>query len=152
MTIAVRTPTARTRSARSPNSAASACGRPNSLTSVAPPAEKRSVICPVIEALRSADSRCSAAIRRPMRRAGRMKIGRRISARSVTCHASATMTTTARTSWIELVTRPESVEVNARCAPMTSLFSRLTSEPVRVRVKKASGIRWTWENTARRRS
>ena len=37
-----------------------------------------------------------------------------------------------------------SVEVTADCAPITSLFSRLTSAPVRVRVKNATGIRWTW--------
>ena len=40
----------RTRPARRPNSAASSSGRPNSLTSVAPGAEKRSVICDVIAA------------------------------------------------------------------------------------------------------
>ena len=49
----------RTRSARPPNSAASAAGRPNSLTSVAPGAENRSVICEVIAALWSAASRSS---------------------------------------------------------------------------------------------
>jgi len=51
-----------------------------------------------------------------------------------------------------LVTTPDSVQVNARWAPITSLSSRLTRAPVRVRVKKAIGIRCTWENTARRRS
>ncbi len=35
---------------------------------------------------------------------------------------------------------------------MTSLLSRLTSAPVRVRVKNATGWRWTWSNTAPRRS
>ena len=45
-----------------------------------------------------------------------------------------------------------SVEVIADCAPMTSLLSRLTSAPVRVRVKNATGIRWTWVYTALRRS
>ena len=44
-------------------------------------------------------------------------------------------------------TTPESVSENARCAPMTSLPSRLTSAPVRVLVKNATGIRWTWSNT-----
>ncbi len=51
-----------------------------------------------------------------------------------------------------LLTTPESVLLKARCAPMTSLFNRLTSAPVRVRVKKATGIRWTWSNTVVRRS
>ena len=59
-----------TRSARAPNSSASACGRPNSLTSVAPGAEKRSVICDVIAALCSDASRSSWPTRDPMRRAG----------------------------------------------------------------------------------
>ena len=43
-----------------------------------------------------------------------------------------------------LLTTPDSVEVNARCAPSTSLLSRLTSAPVCVRVKNCSGIRCTW--------
>lgn len=37
-------------------------------------------------------------------------------------------------------------------APITSLLSLLTSAPVRVREKNASGIDWTWRNTATRRS
>ncbi len=51
-----------------------------------------------------------------------------------------------------LETRPERVVVKARCAPMTSLLSRETSAPVWERVKKATGMDWTWSNTARRRS
>ena len=51
-----------------------------------------------------------------------------------------------------LLTTPDRVLLNARCAPMTSLLSRLTSAPVRVRVKKATGIRCTWSKTAVRRS
>ena len=51
-----------------------------------------------------------------------------------------------------LVTTPGSAEVNARCAPMTSLFRRLTSAPVRVRVKNATGIDCMCSNTLRRRS
>ena len=35
---------------------------------------------------------------------------------------------------------------------MTSLLRRLTSAPVRVRVKNATGMRWTWSYTAVRRS
>jgi hypothetical protein len=46
----------------------------------------------------------------------------------------------------------DSVEVNARCAPITSLLSRDTSAPVWVRVKNASDCRWTWANTWVRRS
>ena len=42
--------------------------------------------------------------------------------------------------------------MNACCAPITSLFSRDTSVPVWVRVKKATGICWTWSKTRVRRS
>ncbi len=51
-----------------------------------------------------------------------------------------------------LPTTPDSVSLNARWAPMTSLLRRLTSAPVRVRVKKAMGWRCTWSNTLARRS
>ena len=51
-----------------------------------------------------------------------------------------------------LDTIEDRVEVMACCAPMTSLFSRLTSDPVWARVKKAIGCRWTCENTSVRRS
>ena len=44
------------------------------------------------------------------------------------------------------------VPVRARWAPMTSVFRRLVSAPVWVRVKKATGMRWTWANSATRRS
>ena len=59
-----------------------------------------------------------------------------------------TITTTPMT----LLTTPERVEVNACWAPMTSLFSRLTSAPVWARVKKAIGWRSTWAKTSVRRS
>ena len=49
--IEVRTPMSRTRSARDANSSDSRAGSPNSLTSVAPGAEKRSVIWVFIVAL-----------------------------------------------------------------------------------------------------
>ena len=45
-----------------------------------------------------------------------------------------------------------STHVTARCAPLTSLFSLLTSEPVCVRVKNASGYRCTCRNTLTRSS
>ena len=150
--IAERTPICATRSARLPNSSASRDGRPNSLTSVAPGAEKRSVICVVIAALCAADSRSSCASRRPIRRAGITKIGSSTSASSVICHDSRSITTSASTSEIAFDTTPDSVHVNARWAPITSLFRRLTSAPVRVRMKNATGIRCTCANTVRRRS
>ncbi len=150
--MAVRTPISATRSARSVNSRASRSGRPNSLTRVAPGAENRSVIWPVIAALWSAASRSRWARREPMRRAGMTNIGSSSSASRVICHDRLNMTTTASSSEMALLTTPDSVQVKARWAPMTSLSSRLTSAPVRVRVKKATGIRCTWRNTARRRS
>jgi hypothetical protein len=45
-----------------------------------------------------------------------------------------------------------SVDVIADWAPITSLLRRLTSAPVRVRVKNATGIRCTCAYTALRRS
>jgi len=51
-----------------------------------------------------------------------------------------------------LLTTDENVSVNACCAPRTSLFSRVTSAPVWVRVKKANGMSWMWRNTLERMS
>lgn len=56
------------------------------------------------------------------------------------------------TSVITLDTTVPSVPVNARWAPMTSLFNRLTSAPVWVRVKNEMGSRCTWSNSWDRRS
>ena len=150
--IAVRTPMSLTRSARAPNSAASRAGRPNSLTSVAPGAEKRSVICDVIAALCTDASRSRRPTRLPMRRAGITNSGSRPSASRVIGHDRLNMTASVSTSVITFVTTPASADVNAPWAPMTSLFSRLTRAPVWVRVKKAIGIDWTCSNTRRRRS
>ena len=49
-------------------------------------------------------------------------------------------------------TTDPSVPVSARCAPITSLFMRLISAPVCVRVKNAIGMRCVWSNSERRRS
>ena len=91
-------------------------------------------------------------MRRPIRRAGITNIGSSTSANTVTCQAKVIITVTASVSWMMLATTLASVEVIADCAPMTSLFSLLTSAPVRVRVKKATGIVCTCAYTARRRS
>ena len=90
--------------------------------------------------------------RRPIRRAGSTKSGSSTSESAVICQDSENITPAVRTSAITLETTPDSVEVNACWAPITSLFSRLISAPVWVRVKKASGIRCTWSNTLVRRS
>ena len=56
------------------------------------------------------------------------------------------------TTEMALETVPDSVEVKARWAPMTSLLSRETRAPVWVRVKNASDWRWTCAKTLARRS
>ena len=127
-------------------------GLPNSLTSVAPGAENRSVICVFIVALWIAASRDSRAMVRPIQRAGNRNSGIRTSDSSVTCHEILSMTTSVSVSVTMLVITPEKVSENARCAPITSLPSLLTRAPVRVRVKNATGIRCTWSKTAVRRS
>ena len=90
--------------------------------------------------------------RRPIRRAGRTNKGTSTSDSSVICQDSVNITPAVSTSPITFETTPDSVEVNACWAPITSLFSRLTSAPVCVRVKKATGMRCTWSNTRLRRS
>ncbi len=150
--IAVRTPMSRTRPARTPNSRDSAALSPNSFTSVAPGAENRSVIWVFIVALWAAASRESRAIAAPMRRAGIRNSGSTTSAASVICQEMLSITASVNVNVTRLATTPDRVSENARCAPITSLPSRLTSAPVRVRVKNATGIRCTWSNTAVRRS
>jgi len=56
------------------------------------------------------------------------------------------------TNTTTLLTTLPSVDVTADCAPTTSLFRRLMSDPVCVRVKKATGMRCTLSNSATRRS
>ena len=63
------------------------------------------------------------------------------------CHDSASIATITMVTVMTLLTTEPSVFVNACCAPMMSLFSRLTSAPVCVRVKNAIGIRCTCPNT-----
>ena len=87
-----------------------------------------------------------------MRRAGIRKIGSMMTASTVTSQEVLSMTMRVRISATTLVTTPESVPLKACWAPMTSLLRRLTRAPVRVRVKNAIGIFWTWLKTAVRRS
>lgn len=81
-----------------------------------------------------------------------MNSGSTTSDSTVSRHSSSAMATRVVTSVITLDATPPIVVVSARCAPMTSLFSRLVSAPVCVRVKNEMGIRCTWANTATRRS
>ena len=62
------------------------------------------------------------------------------------------MATSVVATTMTLDTTEPSVPVIARWAPITSLFMRLTSAPVWVRVKKPSGMRCTWSKSATRRS
>ena len=70
----------------------------------------------------------------------------------VTCQDRLNITDAVRTRPMTLATTPDRVEVNACWAPITSLFSRLTSAPVWVRVKNASDICCTCWNTLVRMS
>ena len=85
--------------------------------------------------------------RAPMRRAGMTNTGSITSESTVICHDRVNITAAVSTRLTTFETSPDSVEVNACWAPSTSLFRRLTSAPVCVRVKNASGIRCTWSNT-----
>ncbi len=82
-------------------------------------------------------------MRLPIRRAGTTKTGSSTSASRVICQDRVSITTSVSTSVTRLLTTPDRVLLNARCAPMTSLLRRETRAPVRVRVKKATGIRCT---------
>jgi hypothetical protein len=101
----------------------------------------RSVIVLVIWALRAYDSRVSACSLVPMSLAGMTKTGSSTSDSRVICQDSTSIAMRVSTTPMTLLTTPDSVPVNACCAPSTSLFSRLISAPVWVRVKKAIGMR-----------
>ena len=57
------------------------------------------------------------------------------------------MITSTMATLMRLPITVERTSVNASWAPVTSLLRRLTSAPVCVRVKNASGMRCTWSNT-----
>ena len=84
--------------------------------------------------------------------AGKRKTGTSSSAAKVSCHDSANIVATTSATETMLLTTFESTEVNACCAPTTSLLSRETSDPVWVRVKNAMGCSSTCPNTSLRRS
>ena len=89
---------------------------------------------------------------RPTRLAGMTKIGRITRLMRVICHESRNITIRTSVTLMRLDTTEERVSVKACWAPITSLLSRLMSAPVWVRVKKAMGIFWMWENTWERMS
>ena len=145
-------PVSRTPLARRSKAASSRRWSPNSLTRIAPATLKRSVIWVFIVALYCICSREMSCNRRPTRRAGMTNSGSTTSASNVIRHSRASIAMSATTSTTTLLTTLPSVLVTAVWAPMTSLLSRDVSAPVGVRVKKATGIRWTLANRARRRS
>ena len=145
-------PATRTPSARAAKLRSSSLPRPKSFTSRAPATLKRSVIVVFIEALRSICWRVTACRRRPTRLAGRMNSGSTTSDSSVSRHSRRAMATSVVTNVMMLETTDPIVPVRARWAPMTSVFRRLVRAPVWVRVKNATGMRWTWANSATRRS
>ncbi len=114
--IAVRTPMSRTRAARTANARDSSAGRPNSLTSVAPGAENRSVIWVPIIALCSAASRLSRASRLPIRRAGSTNNGSSTNANTVICQEIPTMAMSVNVRVTRLPATPDSVLLR-RAAP-----------------------------------
>ena len=125
---------------------------PKSFTIIAPATLNRSLIWLFISAFSSICLCAMAPRREPTRLAGMMNAGSTTSEIAVSRHSSTTMvdSVVARTTMFE-TTLPR-VEVTAVCAPITSLFSRLMSAPVCVRVKNAIGMRCTFSNSATRRS
>ena len=150
--IAVTTPMSRTRAARSRYASLSRRGLPNSLTSMAPATLNRSVMVEPSSASSCMDSRVYRCSRRPTSRAGMTNTGSSTSEMTVTSQDRLNMVISTRIRVSALDTIEDSVEVMADCAPITSLFSRLTSEPVWARVKNAIGCCCTCPNTSVRRS
>src|SRR4051812_460414 len=148
----MRTPRSRTSAAFSANCTSSSSRRPNSLSSMAPPTLNLSVIELPKSALPCICSRVSPASRLPTHREANSSNGNVARHSRVTCQLRASIAIPTTTTLIMFDTVLDSVEVNARWAPMTSLFNRDTSAPVCVRVKNASDIRCTCANTVVRRS
>ena len=119
---------------------------------MAPATLKRSVITVFMSALSCIDSRVRPCSLRPTPLAASTKNGSTASVISVSCQLSASISPTAATTCTTFAASVPNVPVKADCAPITSLLRRLISAPVCVRVKNASGMRWTWSKRRRRRS
>ena len=81
-----------------------------------------------------------------------MKAGSTTRDNTVRRHSRVSIAATVVTNTTELLTAVPRVDVTALWAPITSLFRRLMSDPVWVRVKKAIGMRCTLVKSATRRS
>ena len=134
-----RMPMSATSSAFLPNCADSTFGRPNSFTSSAPETLKRSVMNAFIDEFRSICLRAAFDCSVPTRLLTTKRIGTTVSDSSVTCHDRVAITTRVNATVSTSVNTVRNVDVNADWAPTTSLLSRLISEPVWVRAKKAMG-------------
>jgi hypothetical protein len=73
-----------------------------------------------------------------------MKKGVRPSDSAVSRQSMISMAMTVLTAIAMLLVTELAVSVTTDCTPPTSLASRLWISPVRVSVKKRSGMRWRW--------
>ena len=105
-----------------------------------------------ISALSSVPSLYNVPSRAPMALAGSKNTGSKSNATRVICQLRTNIVPNTMATTMMFPTMLENRSVNACCAPMTSLFRRLTRAPVCVREKKAMGIRWIWAKTLARRS
>ena len=135
--MAIRIPMWRTESAFSENILDSRCGVPNIFIKSAPDTLKRSAIWVLMAELKSACCRVNDCNLLPIQRAGTMNNGNNNSEASVICHDKTNIVPATTTRLITFPTTPPSVEVKARCAPITSLFSLEIRAPVCARVKNA---------------
>ena len=126
------------------NSCSSCCSRPKDFTSTAP--EMFSFSCTIIVISPSA-----ACTRRPERKrrlpncwVGKMKAGRATSATIASRQSSQTITAIVVATVTELVITLVKPVVTTCCTPFTSLVRRVMISPLRVVVKKLSGMCRTW--------
>ncbi len=115
--------------------------RPNNLTNNAPLILSVSFMVAFISAFTSIERRVSARKVRPIRRAGKMKKGKIAKPSKVSRHSSASMMPSVAISETTFEMMDIIVLLIARCAPITSLFSRDINSPVRVWVKKRRDMR-----------
>ena len=97
---------------------------------MAPETLKRSVIVLDISELRVKDSRVSDCNRRPTHLVGIKNKGSMSSEKTVICHDKINIVIPTNKRLTTLLTRPERVEVNACCAPITSELILEISAPV----------------------
>ena len=137
LSIAIFMPMSATRLALPRKLLASTIRSPYSETKRAPDTLKRSVIVDDISAFKSNDLRVYIASCRPIHFVGTMNMGSRIRETRVICQERVSIAMVTKTSVSALLTIPDKVDVNACCAPMTSLLILDIREPVWVRVKNA---------------